>query len=235
MPKELVWTDDLVTRYWAYYAKFPHAYFSYRAGHSVVRTAAPYVPKGARVLDFGCGPGFMLGHMLDAGWDAAGCDMTHEAIGDYARSLSGRPGFAGLHTTSELMAKGQRYDAIFLCEVIEHLDDGALQSVLNAVHTLLAPGGKFIVTTPNDEDLSENMIYCPLSDVTFHRWQHMRSWSDKSLSACLSEHGLKPVTVKTLRFRDVADPAALDLLRRALRLIRRQSHLPNLFAVAQKI
>lgn len=230
MPKEIVWTDELLARFWGQWAQFPNVYFSYRAGRSVMSTAARYVAKDARVLDFGCGPGFLLGHMLDAGWKAAGCEITPDAIGEYARSLKNRPGFAGLHTTSELLAKGARYDAIFLCEVIEHLDDKALNDVFAAIRSLLAPGGKLIVTTPNDEDLSASMIYCPVADVTFHRWQHVRTWTSESLAACLKSHSLTPTTIKAVLFADMGEPAPLEWLRRMSCLIRKP---PNLLAVAQ--
>jgi len=233
MPKEIVWTEELLARFWGYHAQFPEVYFSLMAGRSVVRQVARHIPKGARVLDFGCGPGFLLGHMLDQGWHAAGCEISHAAIGNHARALSNRPNFGGLNTTSELLAKGQRFDAIFLCEVIEHLDDRPLGDVIEAVRTLLEPGGKLIVTTPNDEDLSANMIYCPVADITFHRWQHVRSWSAASLSKFLSTHGLTPVEVRTLRFRDRQEPALQYALHRALRMVRPRK-APNLLAVVQR-
>lgn len=231
MPKEIVWTDELLTRFWGHHAQFPDSYFSFRAGRSVMATAAKYVSKDSRVLDFGCGPGFLLGHMLDAGWKAAGCEITHDAIGDYARTLTNRPGFSGLHTTAELLNKGERYDAIFLCEVIEHLDDKALDDVFVAIRSLLAPGGKLIITTPNDEDLSASMVYCPVSDVTFHRYQHMRTWTAKSLSDCLAAHRLTPTAVKAVRFSDQGEPAPLEFLRRMSCLVRKP---PNLLAVAER-
>lgn len=33
-------------------------------------------------------------------------------------------------------------------------------------------GGALIITTPNEENLEDNMVYCPVSNTIFHRWQH---------------------------------------------------------------
>lgn len=231
MPQELVWTPDLLARYWGYYAQFPQTYFSHGAGRAVVRAARRHIPRGAHVLDYGCGPGFLLDHMLAAGWAVAGCEIAPEAFGAHARSLVGRPGLDGLFTARELLDAGRRYDAIFLCEVIEHLDDAPLAETLANIRVLLAPGGRLIVTTPNDEDLAASTIYCPVADVTFHRWQHVRSWSAETLPAHLAARGLAPIAVKTTCFRDSTQALPLALLRQASYLVRKP---PNLFVVARR-
>ena len=87
-----------------------------------------------------------------------------------------------------------------MAEVIEHVLDEELDSVLKRVAALTKTGGLLVVTTPNDEDLELGMSYCPVSNVVFHRWQHVRSFTDTSLSELLARAGFEALAVHRLSF-----------------------------------
>src|SRR6185437_12793213 len=68
MPDQIVWDHDTLVRFWAYHSKFPENYFSFQKGADVVRRVKRYIPQEASVVDYGCGPGFLLPHLVRAGY-----------------------------------------------------------------------------------------------------------------------------------------------------------------------
>jgi len=152
------------------------------------------------VLDYGCGPGYLLGPLVAAGCEVWGGDFSADVVGGAWRDLNDQPNFHGVSTIAELIGREQ-FDVVTVLEVIEHLDDTALNETLDNIGKLLRSGGHLIVTTPNDERLEEGTVYSPIANVTFHRWQHMRSWSAESLGALLRDRGLS-VETKQVNFRD---------------------------------
>lgn len=215
-PKPITWDRDTLVRFWAYEANFPEHSFAYNKGADFVRHARRHLKPGMRVLDYGCGHGLLIPHLLKAGCQVAAADIDKAVIGEAARKLVGTPGFLGLFSFQELLERGQKFECVLLTEVIEHLEDAPLADALANCRALLAPDGVFIVTTPNDENLAENTVYCPVSNVVFHRWQHVRNWNRDTLRATLGRHGFDVLSVDALTFRDASD-GSLDPFRRLVR------------------
>jgi len=128
-----------------------------------------------------------------------GADITRDTMGA-AVALEARKGFLGFATIDDLLGDSRRFDAVFLLEVIEHLDDQWLDTTLKQARALLKENGLLVVTTPNEERLEDSMVYCPVSNVIFHRWQHMRSWSSTTLLNCLSAQGFRDIQIETRTF-----------------------------------
>jgi 2-polyprenyl-3-methyl-5-hydroxy-6-metoxy-1,4-benzoquinol methylase len=224
--------EQLLQRFWTFYANQPETYFSFAKGADVVCRARRYLSRGDLILDYGCGPGFLLYELLKAGFSAGGADINVDVIGRSGPALGSQKNLLGLFAIDELLQGGRTFDAIFLVEVVEHLYDEALAATLRNCRTLLRPGGRLFVTTPNDERLEDSIVYCPVSNVTFHRWQHVRSWNSTTLPAALREHGLKIDRVVTCTFRDHRE-YQLSLVRRAARRVLDQARKPkSLFVVA---
>lgn len=231
-PTTLVWDETTLSRFWAFHSQFSENYFSHQKGKSLVAYAKRFLPEQATVLDYGCGPGHLLPCLLDAGFVVQGADIARDTIGS-AVSLGGRKNFLGFATIDELLAEGRTFDAIFLIEVVEHLDDHWLAKTLDQVHVLLKKGGTVIVTTPNEENLEDNMVYCPVSNTVFHRWQHMRSWSESTLAAALTTHGFEDVRTETRTF-DGGKPNTISYLRYLVsRIVTRLRKAQSLIAVAR--
>ena len=100
-----------------------------------------------RVLDVGCGNGEFLAQMRTLGWEVEGIDVDTEALA-HARA-AGVP--VREATLSDLDPGRERFDAITLGHVIEHLHDP--RGALARVRTLLRPGGMAWLATPNVEAL----------------------------------------------------------------------------------
>ena len=106
------------------------------------------VPKGARVLEFGCATGYMsevLSRRL--GCSVTGIEISPEA-GELARQHCKRV-IVGDAETLDLAALlgDEQFDIILFADVLEHLrEPGAL---LGRVEPLLAEGGSIIASIPN--------------------------------------------------------------------------------------
>ena len=91
-----------------------------------------------------------------------------------------------------------------------------------------------LITTPNNENLDNETVYCPCCENSFHRWQHVRSWSSDSLSLYLIKHGFKVILTKEIDFALNKDLGVLRYyIKTAINKFYRKK-LPNLIIIAQK-
>lgn len=117
----------------------------------------PYLVDRAPVLDVGAGRGEMLELLRQAGVPAIGVD-TDATMAERARQkgLDVRCADA-VEVLSALDPGG--VGAVFSAQVVEHLDHGALDAMLQAVRRALAPDGLFIAETVNP--------HCPAARKNF--------------------------------------------------------------------
>jgi SAM-dependent methyltransferase len=231
---ELIWTPEMVRRFWAHQRTRPEEYFSFQVGQVLVRRFRRYLQ--GRVVDYGAGPGFLVDEFLAAGIQCGAVEFGEEASKELNDRFNKRTGFLGARTSDRLAEWKGTFDAALLIEVVEHLYDRELHECLSCVHSLLKSGGCLIVTTPNEEDRSRSFICSPESGLLFHRYQHVRSWDPKSLADVLGACGFGVDSIGTTDFdahpyaQNRTMPLPLRLLRSgAKRLLNRT---PHLYAVA---
>lgn len=206
-PHEIDWTPEKVKRLWDFYgASDGHAdtYFARSSGDRVVALARRLAGLSGRVLDFGCGPGHLVEHLL-AGSGAssvAGLDFSSASVEEANRRLHAEPRFEGAVAVETLPSAfaAESFDAVFAVEVVEHLEDDQLSEFLGEARRVLRPEGSLVLTTPNEEQLAAQKVCCPECGCIFHKWQHVRSWSAASLSATLEEHGFRTVATRRTCF-----------------------------------
>jgi SAM-dependent methyltransferase len=100
--------------------------------------------RPGRVLDVGCGRGFLLDAFRRRGWAAEGTEMS-EASSAHAREVLGIRVHIG--TLESLSLPGGSFDAVTLWHVLEHVTDPG--SLLGEIGRLLRPGGVLLVSVPN--------------------------------------------------------------------------------------
>jgi SAM-dependent methyltransferase len=119
-------------------------YFDWHEEPGYFRDVTRHFAPGARLLDVGCGNGDFVRHMRWAGWDASGQEIDPEAAA-FARE-AGAP--VTSETIDELAAdRPGAYDAVTMSHVIEHIHSPV--AFLRSARTLLKPGGRIWVATPN--------------------------------------------------------------------------------------
>jgi SAM-dependent methyltransferase len=75
-----------------------------------------------------------------------------------------------------------------MSEVIEHLDDLTLAATMDELRRVLKPGGYFMGTSPDNEDVVAKTMTCPRCGERFHRVGHVRSFTRQSLSKFLQSY-----------------------------------------------
>ncbi len=105
---------------------------------------------GKRLLDVGCGAGFLLAEAGDLGFEATGVDPSLELV-DKAREFS--PCAQVRQGTIDTVDLAPDYfDAVILSDVIEHVRKPL--KLLNRVWELMRAGGVVLVATPSLKSLS---------------------------------------------------------------------------------
>jgi 2-polyprenyl-3-methyl-5-hydroxy-6-metoxy-1,4-benzoquinol methylase len=206
LPKELQWTRELINSFWDGFSQTPlkDMAFAKSAGTKLLDIVGRHLPPNARCLDFGSGGGDLLALLIERGCQAAGFEPSTERSNDMMKlPFASNPNFLGVvdNDSTEI------FDVVIAAEVLEHVLDAELPAVVKRLRDFLKPGGILIATTPNNEDLVANFAYCPVSDVVFHRWQHVRSFTAESLDACLSAGGFQRIEDHRVDYSSYADLA----------------------------
>ena len=103
-----------------------------------------YLPKGCRILDFGCGTGRDSKAFQELGYDVTAIDGS-EALCGIAQSLTGLP-VRCLDFRDYTPEEGEVYEGIWACASLLHLQKTELLPVMKVLSQTLIPGGAFYVS-----------------------------------------------------------------------------------------
>jgi len=204
---EVEWNREKVVRFWNYFSSQPsheQRYASNQMGDALLDLLGPHVPlKGREVLDFGCGPGFLVEKLVRRGAKTHAADFSESSLDATRAKVAHHPNFTGATLLGELPSplESGRFDVVFFIETIEHLLPDDLHATLKELARVLKPNGLLVITTRNEEDLDFEKVPCPDCGGVFHRVQHLTSWSAGSLSALLDTFGFERVITRTVLFR----------------------------------
>ncbi|HIP69717.1 MAG TPA: class I SAM-dependent methyltransferase [Chromatiales bacterium] len=199
-PQPIRWTHELVEKFWGGFSqtRLVEYSFSRQAGRSLIIAIDHLLPKNGHILDYGAGDGDLMRLLCERGTAVSGFEPSDNRAQKLISKLKDYSGFKGIVGNTE----NTTFDLVLMAEVIEHVLDEDLDECLNRLEALVKPGGLIIVTTPNNEDLDLGMAYCPVSNVLFHRWQHVRSFTKESLVDLLSKYGFDEVVTHQIEFND---------------------------------
>jgi SAM-dependent methyltransferase len=158
------------------------------------RAVAARLDGVGKVLDVGCGPGTFIGNYLD-GIECLGIDVSAPQV-DYANRRYGTAWHR--FSTQALTGLGERFDAITMIEVIEHLPPADTSRLLAEARGLLSPQGRLVVTTPNYRSLWP-LIEWGLNRVSrvSYEQQHVNKYGRGRLAADLAQAGYGKVDIGT--------------------------------------
>jgi len=130
---------------------------------------------GKRVLDVGCGNGYVLSRYAREGANTVGIDLTATAIELSRRrfALEALPGAFLTGSAEELPFPTESFDCVCSMGVLHHTPD--TEKAVGEIHRVLRPGGRFIV-----------MLYHRHSAV-YRRLQLRSRLSHRPLEALINE------------------------------------------------
>jgi 2-polyprenyl-3-methyl-5-hydroxy-6-metoxy-1,4-benzoquinol methylase len=217
-PHAAQWNSDSIRRIWDWYTTDPYTrerYFSYTRGEALTRFIAATGHLHGNFLDFGCGQGDLLAHMLDRDIFCYGADHSPQTLAKVSERFRQHP-----HWRDCRLIDGDKtgfasgfFDVITLVETLEHIPADRLPSLFAELGRLVKPDGIVVITTPHNEDLSAEIIYCPFCESVFHRWQHLHSFTVDSLPALISSHGFQSLFCQNIDLDQLVLHASLFPLR----------------------
>lgn len=109
-----------------------------------------WLRPGDRVVDLGCGTGYMVTlPLLVRGHDVLGLDPDPRSI-EFGRGLFGRAGLDPERLVADDLASvAAPVDALVVSEVLEHMPTDDVRGLLALAHAKLAAGGRILITVPN--------------------------------------------------------------------------------------
>ncbi len=150
-------------------------------------------PRPARILDLGCGVGFLLN------WLSQHRDVTPVGVDASPSQFEiARRAFPDLEITCSdgleyLRANPESFDGIFCTDVLEHIP-GTVNCIewVQAARAALRPGGFFVCRCPNGANLTAG--FSRYIDLT-----HERSFTEISILQLLEAGGLRDSRILPIR------------------------------------
>lgn len=146
---------------------------------------------GARVLDVGCGRGEVVLYCARNDIEAIGIDYSEPALQLAEQARQNSPPEAQklsrfiLGDVKDIDSSAGKFDRILLLDLVEHLHDWELVTMLEGLKTLLAPGGRIIIHTLPNRWLYE-ITYKKIIRF-FAPWLKENPRSDKEMAIHINE------------------------------------------------
>jgi 2-polyprenyl-3-methyl-5-hydroxy-6-metoxy-1,4-benzoquinol methylase len=153
----------------------------------IFRMINRHMQKG-RLLEIGCGFGFLLKIAKNKGFDVVGTEYDKFAL-DYVNALLGQ---AAVFEPDKILFSEKEFDCIILAHVIEHL--GNPKDLFKDVRRYLKDSGILVLAFPNFES--------PLAQIKRENWEGLQPWEHvwqfgvSSATKILKSYGFTVVDVK---------------------------------------
>ena len=152
----------------------------------------PHLDPHQTVLDYGCGPGFLVRYVADRAETVYGVDISRGAL-ECARVLNGAPNASFLHTSGIAEIGAATIDLVYSIAVAQHLTDSVLARVLETLRRKLKPAGSLFLHIVLDAE----------GWRTEDEWKH-----DVSIAGRLKlKYGLNCFTRSEMRVREMLETA----------------------------
>jgi cyclopropane fatty-acyl-phospholipid synthase-like methyltransferase len=151
--------------------------------------------RAERILDIGCGQGNLVYALTSFGFkDVHGIDLSEQQI-----AISKQHGLPCEVVDREYVANlanvaPSTFEAIFMLDVLEHLDKTEQLRMLNSISQLLVPGGRLILSVPN-ANASLGLRW------RYNDWTHEMAFTEQSIEFVLLNSNFRDVTFLPYEFR----------------------------------
>jgi len=149
-----------------------------------------HVAAGDRVLDLGCGDGWLCAELAAAGAQPLGVEIAEAAV-DRARRHHPDLEFRLAEIDGALPLEDNAFDVVWASEVIEHVADTARW--LSEIRRVLRPRGRLLLTTPNHSRL--RLLAGGIARYSEPLGDHLHLYVARSLRGLLQDFGFAQVEV----------------------------------------
>ncbi len=154
--------------------------FWFRVRNKIIgNTITQYVSPRSRILEVGCGTGFVSRYLKQLGFHMECADLFLEAL-RFCKNRDSGYAYYQYNLADQIFLED--FDAVCAFDVLEHIEDDS--TVLKNLHDALKPGGILFVTVPADRRLWSVMdVYA----------EHKRRYSAQELRAKIEGNGFKVI------------------------------------------
>ena len=138
--------EKIYEKYWS--SSERHGHTSCDLG-ALARRATGFLAPGGRVLDVGCGEGWLVCELLSSGIDAMGLDVSPRAV-EVANSKA--PGRFVCGSVLDMPFKDGQFDLVVSSDCLEHLTPEDVRRALQEIHRVCAGAAFLQVATEQDRD-----------------------------------------------------------------------------------
>ena len=124
-----------------------------RGARALAKLILSHQPKPERILEWGCGPARILGHLPGMLLDSTqffGTDYNKESI-SWCRRAIGNITFSENQLSPPLSFVEKHFDVIYAVSVLTHLSVSQQDAWINELRRVLPPNGCLIVTTHGEQ------------------------------------------------------------------------------------
>ncbi len=147
-----------------------------------------FEPGKSRLLDIGCGLGYLLDVAHDEGFQVRGVEFNRAAA-ERLRSKFVFPVYSG----DVLDFKDEPFDVITLMDVIEHFLE-PMRSVAH-IRDLLKPGGLLVLTTMDCDGIVSRLLGTRIEDFRRVR-EHVFFFTRRSIRDLLQKYGFDVIQIR---------------------------------------
>jgi 2-polyprenyl-3-methyl-5-hydroxy-6-metoxy-1,4-benzoquinol methylase len=125
----------------------------------MIENISPQIDR-PRILDLGCGEGFLVKEFSLQGYDVTGVDFSSFGVSKWNPEVMDRCRFGDIYEDlNQVKSRGETFDVCILRNVLEHVLNP--ESLMSQIRDVLSPDGIAMVTVPND--------YCDLQKLAMDK------------------------------------------------------------------
>ena len=162
---------------------------SRHSSHALLLASLPEGGEGRRVLDVGCGDGYLSAILAERGYQVVAIDRSLEARATLPESVQ----FIEADLDQGVPVEGGGFSYIVCADVLEHLREP--QRVLGELRSLLAPEGRLLASLPNSGNLYFRLNVLlgrfPKHDRGLFDRSHLHFYTWRGWAECLARSGFR--------------------------------------------